>query len=249
MESTVERLNDVLVDVPVVRWLSQKCSVQPWVVATVGTFGICSFVLWGFVGELLCTITAVLYPMYGSFKALEAEPEQVQLWLTYWVTYAALMLLESSFKAILSWLPFYTFFRIAMLLWLYLPATRGAQSVYRWVVAPVLRRYSPQIDAILAKSAEEVRGTLGSAKEIRQTLQQAAVDSAKYMGHNIGVEELIKQELTKTANARLSRGGELTPVGSRARVASPTARCPAAPMPRCTEMHSCSEDEDKENAF
>mmetsp|Transcript_123798 Transcript_123798/g.194183 ORF Transcript_123798/g.194183 Transcript_123798/m.194183 type:complete len:246 (-) Transcript_123798:141-878(-) len=236
MENFVEHLNAVLADVPGVRWLSLKCSVQPWVVAAVGTFGICSFLLWGFIGSLLCTVIAVLYPMYGSFKALEeGQHEQVQLWLTYWTTYAALALVESAFTMILMWVPFYSIFRIATLFWLYLPATGGAKIVYSWVIAPLLRRYSPQIDAVLAKSAEEVKETLGTAKELRRTLQQAAVDNAMYVGQNIGFEDLIKQELTKTANARLSSKGELTPGGSRARVASPSARFPSAPMPTSAE--------------
>lgn len=42
-------------------------------------------------------------------------------------------------------------FRLALIVWLFLPATRGAQGLYSWAVAPLLRRYRVQVDDTLSR--------------------------------------------------------------------------------------------------
>jgi receptor expression-enhancing protein 5/6 len=238
-EERLHAVNASLSDLAAVRWTAEKLGVQPWVVAGLGSCWIIGFLLWGFTGELVCTVIGLLYPTYASFKALEDEHhDEVFRWLRYWTTYSAMALSENVFYRVLAWVPFYHILRILVVLWLFLPSFQGADSVYTWVVGPVLRRYSPKIDAALARSAEEVRGTLGAAAgvantaEIRSMLRRAAASGAGYVANDLGVEDLMVQELSKAASNRLSQGAsrrspapmESPAPGARARVASPAPR-------------------------
>jgi len=235
----LQGINSSLADVVAVRWIADKFGIQPWVVAAACISWTCGFLLWGFTGELVCTIVATLYPMYASFKALEdresEKDEEVFRWLRYWTTYAALSLGELVSYRMLVWMPFYHLLRILVVIWLFLPATRGADKVYNWVVRPLLSRYSPRIDAALARSADEVRGTLGAAagcagaSEIRSVLRKAAIGSAGYVARDLGMEDLMMSELTKTASAKLRQAAyagheNAGAPGARARVSSPAPR-------------------------
>eukprot|EP00434_Breviolum_minutum_P039980 symbB.v1.2.035519.t1/scaffold4793.1/size34812/2 len=152
LDERAQHLNLWLDECPPVRWLAEKCGISPLAVAGAGFLWFLLFVLWGFMGELVCKVVGNLFPMYASFRALEDEDhDEVSSWLTYWVTFAAFTLLEGASAKLMSWLPFYYVMRLVLILWLFLPATRGAQALYTWTVAPVLRRYRPQVDVGLAR--------------------------------------------------------------------------------------------------
>lgn len=58
-------------DCPPIHWAAEKCGIQPLAVAGAGLLWLLLFVLWGFMGELVCKVVGNLYPMYASFRALE----------------------------------------------------------------------------------------------------------------------------------------------------------------------------------
>jgi len=210
LDERAQHLNLWLDECPPVRWLAEKCGISPLAVAGAGFLWFLLFVLWGFMGELVCKVVGNLFPMYASFRALEDEDhDEVSSWLTYWVTFAAFTLLEGASAKLMSWLPFYYVMRLVLILWLFLPATRGAQALYTWTVAPVLRRYRPQVDVGLARSHQQLCGALTTEK-LRDALR-SKVDEAPS-----GIEDLMAQELAKAAASRF-----VGQVSSRARTASP----------------------------
>lgn len=237
-EEKVQIANGMLADVPPVRWAADKMGVQPWVAAAGGSLWGLSFLLWGFTGELLCSVVGHLYPMYASFKALEdGEPHVVWQWLTYWVVYAAVTLAEGLMYRMLVWIPFYHIMRLLFIVWLFHPATTGAQAVFAWSVGPLLRRYRPKIDAALARAAEEIEGPLRGSD--LATALRAAKEAAQYAdagAQGMGIEDLVAEELVKAASSRFGKlvqrnaNGEVVRVGgARTRTASP--RPVFAPLP------------------
>lgn len=79
-------------------------------------------------------------PAYLSFKAIEtpAHEDDIQ-WLTYWVVFGFFNFLESiALRAVLYYLPFWYAFKTLFILWLQLPQTRGARTLYLSVLRPVL---------------------------------------------------------------------------------------------------------------
>ncbi|CAJ1327741.1 unnamed protein product [Effrenium voratum] len=208
LDDRARRANLWLAECPPVQWLADKLGLQPLAVAAAGLLWLVLFVLWGFMGELVCKVVGNLYPMYASFRAIEDDDQhQVSSWLVYWVTFAALTLLEGVGAKLLSWLPFYYVMRLSLIVWLFLPATRGAEALYCWGVAPVLRRQRPRVDAALARSAQQLCGTFCSEKLV-EVLRQPQSQAMP-----LKMEDLMAEELAKAAAARL--------LGSRARTASP----------------------------
>ncbi|KDQ55001.1 hypothetical protein JAAARDRAFT_38109 [Jaapia argillacea MUCL 33604] len=81
-----------------------------------------------------------LLPAFFSFKALETPgPQDDQQWLTYWIVFGFFNFLESfALRLVLYYLPWYFAFKTVFILWLQLPAFRGAQTIYVSVLKPVL---------------------------------------------------------------------------------------------------------------
>jgi len=213
-----------------VLWLAGRCGVEPWVVGVTSLLWMVGFLLWGFTGELICTVLGLLYPMYASFRALEdSEHCEVIEWMLYWVTYAAVTLIESVFHGILVWVPFYHVLRLGFALWLFTPSTRGARSVYSWVIAPLLRRHRPAVDAALAKSSEELQATEWS-QELRSKLKTAMGAAAPEVAKAaLGMDDLVAEELAKSAACQM---GQLAgQVAGKALVRACGAEAPGAGRP------------------
>jgi len=171
----LERLNDQLSDVPIINAVALRFRVPPLVVAAAGSCGIVMFVFFGFCGQLISTLLGVMYPAFESFKAVEAfsniaDPTEIytkaagmQFWLIYWVVAAVFASFEYMFYYVLTWIPFYYPSKLAVLLWLYLPSTRGANHIYHWVVAPTLRRNRHHIDEAIDHSTQQITQTVSGA--------------------------------------------------------------------------------------
>lgn len=79
-------------------------------------------------------------PAYLSVQAIESPSQNDdKQWLTYWVVFGLLNLAESwAIRPILYWVPMYFVFKTLAIIWLMLPATRGAEVLYINVVRPAL---------------------------------------------------------------------------------------------------------------
>ncbi|KXN84832.1 Protein YOP1 [Leucoagaricus sp. SymC.cos] len=85
-------------------------------------------------------------PAYLSFKALETpSPNDDVQWLTYWVVFGFFNFLESfALRLVLYYVPWYYTFKTVFIVWLQLPAFRGAQTTYFTVLRPILSNISSQ---------------------------------------------------------------------------------------------------------
>ncbi|KAJ7719228.1 TB2/DP1, HVA22 family-domain-containing protein [Mycena maculata] len=79
-------------------------------------------------------------PAYLSFKAIETPSPQDDIqWLTYWVVFGFFNFLESfALRIVLYYLPWYFAFKTVFILWLQLPAFKGARTIYLSLLKPVL---------------------------------------------------------------------------------------------------------------
>ncbi|KAJ6614907.1 TB2/DP1, HVA22 family-domain-containing protein [Mycena sp. CBHHK59/15] len=83
-------------------------------------------------------------PAYLSFKAIESPSPQDDIqWLTYWVVFGFFNFLESFALRI-------TIF----ILWLQLPAFRGAQTTYLTVLKPVLANASSRAATVTSSTTD-----------------------------------------------------------------------------------------------
>jgi len=81
----------------------------------------------------------LVYPLYASVKAIETKsPVDDQQWLTYWVLYSLITLIELTFAKLIEWLPFWHYARLIVYCWLVLPYFSGAAYVYQHFVRPLI---------------------------------------------------------------------------------------------------------------
>lgn len=84
-------------------------------------------------------IFSIIYPAYGSFKAVRNKNLKEYLkWIVYWIVYAFFTCLELLADAVMSWFPFYYEIKAIFLIWLLGPSTRGAMKFYKAIIHPTL---------------------------------------------------------------------------------------------------------------
>ncbi|KAJ5833361.1 hypothetical protein N7474_001672 [Penicillium riverlandense] len=137
----IAQLDKELSKYPVLNNLERQTSV-PKVYAILGLAGVYFFlVFFNIAGEFLVNFAGFLIPGYYSLQALftSGTADDTQ-WLTYWVVYASLTVLESAINAA-YWFPFYYIFKFVLVLWMALPQTNGAQIIFHSFLQPVLGRF------------------------------------------------------------------------------------------------------------
>ncbi|NWV21035.1 REEP4 protein, partial [Origma solitaria] len=75
-------------------------------------------------------------------------------WMMYWIVFALFMATETFTDLLISWFPFYYEVKMAFVIWLLSPYTRGASLLYRRFVHPTLTRKEKDIDAFLVRAQE-----------------------------------------------------------------------------------------------
>jgi len=115
-------------------------------------------------------VVMLLYPLYASIMAIESPfKEDDQQWLTYWVLYSFVSLIEMAAAPVLVWIPLYSTVKLAVASWLVLPQFRGGIILYEKFVRPHFYSTSGMADQ---KLSDVQRKSLGSISP--QTLQLVA---------------------------------------------------------------------------
>ncbi|XP_024970909.1 HVA22-like protein e [Cynara cardunculus var. scolymus] len=97
--------------------------------------------------QLAGPVTMLLYPLYASVVAIESSSKQDdQQWLSYWILYSFLTLMEMLLAPLLEWVPIWYDVKLIAVAWLVLPQFRGAAFIYdKFVREKVIKRYYPGI--------------------------------------------------------------------------------------------------------
>ncbi|EPS99672.1 hypothetical protein FOMPIDRAFT_1124144 [Fomitopsis schrenkii] len=100
-------------------------------------------------------------PAYLSVKALETPGHQDDIqWLTYWVVFGFFNFIESfALRVVLYYLPWYFAFKSLFIIWLQLPAFRGAQTLYASLVKPVFVNVHQKTSSITTTTTEPAAGS------------------------------------------------------------------------------------------
>uniref|UniRef100_A0ACD5XY96 Uncharacterized protein n=1 Tax=Avena sativa TaxID=4498 RepID=A0ACD5XY96_AVESA len=102
-----------------------------------------------FIIRLLTLALGYAYPAYTCYKTLEQQPreiEQLLFWCHYWILVASLTVVERFADCAVSWLPMYGEAKLALIVYLWHPSTRGAGHVYDGYLRPLLARHEADID-------------------------------------------------------------------------------------------------------
>jgi len=136
-----------------------------------------------------------LYPAFASYKVLkhtnhgrllpgnrlvleDAQAEALLVrWLTYWIVIGCFSVIEHFTDLVLFWVPFYSIFKVAFVVWLLHPQTQGANLVYEVLVERWFMYHEEQLDMLLERAQEETKkASSGALKKGIDTIQRAALE-------------------------------------------------------------------------
>ena len=122
---------------------------------------------------IVMTFITVLYPAVHSIRAIESkEEEDDKVWLTYWMVFGVLNVLETFFGFIFWIIPYWGWLRLGLFVWLLLPQFRGSKVIYDSVVKPLMEKNKELIESWIkkAKTAAESAAKEAQAKASDPTL-------------------------------------------------------------------------------
>lgn len=169
MNAYIESLSVHFDDIPWMKNTADRFNMKTAHIALAIILAAFVMVFSGFLDFLVCNLIGTIYPAYLSFKAIETkEGDDDKQWLTYWVVFALYSVMDDFAGILLFWLPFYYPIKLALLIWMVWPKTKGALIIYEKLVKKVLKMYEGQIDEkirlVNAKADEAARlgGELGA---------------------------------------------------------------------------------------
>lgn len=99
-----------------------------------------------------------VWPAYLCYKAVEArDGERIRDWCVYWFVLALFATAERLLDLLLFWLPLYHPAKVAFVVYLWHPSSRGASQLYERTIRPALGPHEAAIDG----SVEEARQWAG----------------------------------------------------------------------------------------
>ncbi|CAI9556236.1 unnamed protein product [Staurois parvus] len=107
------------------------------------------------ISRAVVLIFGLLYPAYSSYKAVKTKNVREYVrWMMYWIVFALFMTVETFTDVFVSWFPFYYEIKMAFVIWLLSPYTRGASLLYRKCIHPVLSIREKEIDSYIVQAKE-----------------------------------------------------------------------------------------------
>ncbi|XP_028837350.1 receptor expression-enhancing protein 1 [Denticeps clupeoides] len=113
------------------------------------------------ISRIVVLIFGTLYPAYSSYKAVKSKDVREYVkWMMYWIIFALFTTVEVITDIFLCWLPFYYELKIAFMVWLLSPYTKGSSVLYRKFVHPTLSSKEKEIDDYLCQAKDKSYDTL-----------------------------------------------------------------------------------------
>ncbi|KAK1161142.1 receptor expression-enhancing protein 2-like [Acipenser oxyrinchus oxyrinchus] len=113
------------------------------------------------ISRLVVLIFGTLYPAYSSYKAVKTKNvKEYVKWMMYWIVFAFFTTAETLTDIILSWFPFYFELKIAFVIWLLSPYTKGSSVLYRKFVHPTLSKKEKEIDEYITQARDRSYETM-----------------------------------------------------------------------------------------
>uniref|UniRef100_A0A4W5MVC2 Receptor expression-enhancing protein n=1 Tax=Hucho hucho TaxID=62062 RepID=A0A4W5MVC2_9TELE len=106
-------------------------------------------------------VFGTLYPAYYSYKAVKTKNvKEYVRWMMYWIVFALYTVVETITDLTVAWFPLYYEMKIAFVIWLLSPYTRGASLIYRKCLHPLLSSREREIDEYIVQAKERSYETM-----------------------------------------------------------------------------------------
>ncbi|MGH0161850.1 UNVERIFIED_CONTAM: hypothetical protein FKN15_041972 [Acipenser sinensis] len=120
-------------------------------------------------------------------------------WMMYWIVFAFFTTAETLTDIILSWFPFYFELKIAFVIWLLSPYTKGSSVLYRKFVHPTLSNKEKEIDEYITQARDRSYDTMMTFGKRGLNLAANAAVTAAAKGQGVLSDKLFSfsmQDLT-----------------------------------------------------
>lgn len=132
-----------------------------------------------------------LYPAYYSYKAVKTKNvKEYVRWMMYWIVFALYTVVEAITDLTLAWFPLYYELKIAFVIWLLSPYTRGASLIYRKCLHPLLSSREREIDEYIVQAKERSYETMVNFGKQGLSIAATAAVSAAVKGQGAITEKL-----------------------------------------------------------
>ncbi|XP_041711003.1 receptor expression-enhancing protein 1-like isoform X2 [Coregonus clupeaformis] len=113
------------------------------------------------ISRIVVLIFGTLYPAYYSYKAVKSKDvKEYVKWMMYWIIFALFTTMETITDIFICWVPLYYELKIAFVLWLLSPYTKGSSVLYKKFVHPTLSSKEKDIDDYLCQAKDKSYDTL-----------------------------------------------------------------------------------------
>lgn len=132
-----------------------------------------------------------LYPAYYSYKAVKTKNvKEYVRWMMYWIVFALYTVVETITDLTLVWFPLYYELKIAFVIWLLSPYTRGASLIYRKCLHPLLSSKEREIDEYIVQAKEKSYETMVNFGKQGLSIAATAAVTAAVKGQGAITEKL-----------------------------------------------------------
>uniref|UniRef100_A0A3Q4IFV1 Receptor expression-enhancing protein n=1 Tax=Neolamprologus brichardi TaxID=32507 RepID=A0A3Q4IFV1_NEOBR len=146
---------------------------------------------WNINSSVCCLLFGTLYPAYYSYKAVKTKNvKEYVRWMMYWIVFALYTVVETITDLSLAWFPLYYELKIAFVIWLLSPYTRGASLIYRKCLHPLLSSREREIDEYIVQAKERSYETMVNFGKQGLSIAATAAVTAAVKGQGAITEKL-----------------------------------------------------------
>ncbi|XP_060795581.1 receptor expression-enhancing protein 3 [Neoarius graeffei] len=143
------------------------------------------------ISRVVVLLFGTLYPAYYSYKAVKTKNvKEYVRWMMYWIVFALYTVAETIADLSIAWFPLYYEIKIACVIWLMSPYTRGASVIYRKVLHPLLTSKEREIDDYIVQAKERSYETMLHFGKQGLSIAATAAVSAAVKGQGAITEKL-----------------------------------------------------------
>ncbi|XP_068111218.1 receptor expression-enhancing protein 3 [Hyperolius riggenbachi] len=143
------------------------------------------------ISKAVVLVFGMLYPAYNSYKAVKTKNvKEYVRWMMYWIVFALYTVSETVADLTVSWFPLYYELKIAFVVWLLSPYTRGASLLYRKFLHPLLSSKEKEIDEYIVQAKERGYKTMVNFGKQGLNLAATAAVTAAVKGQGAISERL-----------------------------------------------------------
>ncbi|XP_055782541.1 receptor expression-enhancing protein 2-like [Salvelinus fontinalis] len=143
------------------------------------------------ISRMVVLAFGTLYPAYSSYKAVKTKNvKEYVKWMMYWIVFALFTTVETLTDLFMSWFPFYFELKIAFVIWLLSPYTKGSSVLYRKFVHPTLSNKEKEIDEYITQAKDRSYETMMRFGKRGLNLAATAAVTAASKGQGVLSEKL-----------------------------------------------------------